>query len=424
MSATVIQQDREQERERDKDKRDIRRFFASQRQSQSQSPNAVDQQHPNHHTRLSSFLKSISIRKVRNQSLPPSSELLFENKASTTAIILEPNGHVSLANQGRSNSLPSLPVYFERSVSLAASSYLSVNNLHTISTPSRTYSQSASTSNTQQRFRQPLDTDEFVIKDEDPAVDTLTYMPPDIPIQRRTSVSRHSPLLHDTTESTIAVTTETKDDKLKTLDSPPSAPTQTKHPPNSHTADAIISAAVAPFNSKASSTTVFPSRRSSLPVNTSTSTAFRSMVTSIASSMSDMSSTESSETALDVAHPINPKDVVIDLFDVVVDETPVKNVHVHSSRVSMGGNKLARLLRAFIPESVIDAERMRKNNAPRMERSLSLMNNLELWLVDQIYNVSFQKLSKDSYPLAEAVVISNLVKSLISRYPALKRRNF
>ncbi|KAJ3029223.1 UNVERIFIED_CONTAM: hypothetical protein HDU68_012721 [Siphonaria sp. JEL0065] len=119
-----------------------------------------------------------------------------------------------------------------------------------------------------------------------------------------------------------------------------------------------------------------------------------------------------------------PKDIAMGLFDAVADERPsfadimemekpfqffvaskVEQQHQQSIKFKEGGER-------------------RRKVPPRIERtfSLPLVNELEMWLVDQIYTVSYQKLNQGSRPLADEVVMSNLIKSLSLRFPALQGR--
>ncbi|KAJ3015410.1 UNVERIFIED_CONTAM: hypothetical protein HDU68_012751 [Siphonaria sp. JEL0065] len=118
-----------------------------------------------------------------------------------------------------------------------------------------------------------------------------------------------------------------------------------------------------------------------------------------------------------------PKDIAMGLFDAIADERPsyADIMEMDKPFQFFVASKVERQQQAIKAK---EDEEKRRKVPPRIERtcSLPLVNELEMWLVDQIYTVSFYKLNQGSRPLADEVVMSNLIKTLSMRFPALQGR--
>ncbi|KAI9353509.1 hypothetical protein BDR26DRAFT_848694 [Obelidium mucronatum] len=116
------------------------------------------------------------------------------------------------------------------------------------------------------------------------------------------------------------------------------------------------------------------------------------------------------------------KDIGLCLFDAITEERPSFEQIMQMDREFQ--DKVAlRVAAAEGRTSPSAGNEKRRLVPPRIERSFSLplANDLEMWLVDQIYTVSYQKLNQGRRPLADEVVVSNLIKSLAVRFPVLIR---
>ncbi|KAJ3074325.1 hypothetical protein HDU98_011487 [Podochytrium sp. JEL0797] len=117
-------------------------------------------------------------------------------------------------------------------------------------------------------------------------------------------------------------------------------------------------------------------------------------------------------------------DIASSLFDAIVEDVPLSLNEIRSLDLPfqsfVGRTTMQRS--SSISEGVGCALE-RKLVAPRMSaRSLSLVNNLELWMVDKVYSLSCQKLSRGKQALQQEVIMNNLVKRLTQKFPALLLR--